>query len=183
MLVADTDGLTAVWVRVQKRLFEGLTVSVKATMPAKPLTPFTVMVEDPFSPVLTVTTDGLASRVKSWTAKLTSAERDSEPIEAVTATLYVPEEPLQERVDEDEPPRVRVDGLSVHVRPEGEMEEVRETMPDKPLTLAMVNVDVPLAEVTMVTLDGVTVIARSCTVKLTVVKCEREPLTAVIVTE
>ncbi len=99
-------------------------------------------------------------------------------------TLYVPGEPVQERADEDELPKVRVDGLSVQVRPvEGEVEEVSETIPDRPLTLVMINVEAPVAPVMMVTLDGLAVNARSWTVKVTGTECEREPVAAVTMIE
>ncbi len=48
----------------------GDTDDVKATVPVKPLTGATVMVDAPAAPALTVTDAGLAVRVKSGTATL-----------------------------------------------------------------------------------------------------------------
>ncbi len=72
LLFPDTIGLTAVWDRVQERP-SGLAVSVRVTTSAKPLTPLTMMVEDPLSPVLIPTAVGLALMTKSWTAIVTKA--------------------------------------------------------------------------------------------------------------
>ncbi len=44
---------------------------VRATTPAKPFSPVTVMLEVPAEPALTVTVNGLADIVKSWTTNVT----------------------------------------------------------------------------------------------------------------
>jgi hypothetical protein len=58
--------LTLVEVRVHDRLVE-LVVTARVTVPAKPFTGATVIVEVPATPALTVTLVGLAVIVKSWT--------------------------------------------------------------------------------------------------------------------
>ena len=75
------DGL-----RVQARP-GGETTDVRVTVPVKPLTGATVMVELAGVPALVVTLLGLAVTVKSWTVKVTIAEWDSEPLVPVTVTV------------------------------------------------------------------------------------------------
>jgi len=64
-------------------------------------------------------------------------------------------------------------GFSVHVRPElVEMLESKVTVPENPRTLVTTTVDVPAAPALTVTLVGVSVTVKSCTVTPTVVECE-----------
>jgi hypothetical protein len=65
--------------RVQDRFVE-LVVTPRITVPAKPLTGATVIVEVPPTPVLTVTLEALAVTVKFWTWNVTVAEWDSVPL-------------------------------------------------------------------------------------------------------
>ncbi len=58
---------------VQDKLVE-LVVTAKATVPAKPFTGATVIVEVPATPALTVIFVTLAVTVKSWTWNVTVAE-------------------------------------------------------------------------------------------------------------
>jgi hypothetical protein len=59
---------------VHVRPVAGETVSVNATVPAKPLRLVTVTVEVPAMPASTVTLVGLAVTEKSWTVTVTVAE-------------------------------------------------------------------------------------------------------------
>jgi hypothetical protein len=59
--------------RMQDRFVE-LVVTPRVTVPTKPLTGATVIVEVPATPVLTVTLEALAVTVKSWTWNVTVAE-------------------------------------------------------------------------------------------------------------
>jgi hypothetical protein len=66
-----------VGVRVQDRPVEGETVVARVTVPMKPLTAVTVMVEVPAEPTVTLTLLGLAAIVKSGaevTLKVTVAD-------------------------------------------------------------------------------------------------------------
>jgi hypothetical protein len=56
--------------KVQAMLVE-LLVTVRVTVPINPFSDDTVMVELPATPALTVTVDGLADIVKSWTGIVT----------------------------------------------------------------------------------------------------------------
>ena len=69
----------------------GLTVHevllvVRATTPAKPFRPVTVTVEVPALPALTVTLEGAAEIVKSWTTNVTVTECERLPLVPVTPT-------------------------------------------------------------------------------------------------
>jgi len=59
-------------------------------------------------------------------------------------------------------------GLRVHVRPAGETDEVRATVPVNPCRGATVIVDVPVAPASTVTLVGLAVTEKSRTVKVTI---------------
>lgn len=61
------EPVTLVGVRVHVSPVVGLMVEVRLTMPAKPLTAVTVIVEVPGVPTFTLTLVGLAAIVKSWT--------------------------------------------------------------------------------------------------------------------
>ena len=63
------DPVTLEGVTVHNVLFEK-----RPTIPAKPFSPVTVMVETPEAPALTVTELGLADIEKSWTVKVTVTE-------------------------------------------------------------------------------------------------------------
>ncbi len=65
----------------------GETVAVRATVPVKPFTGATVMVEVAAVPALTLALVGLAVTVKSWTVKVTMAEWDRIPLVPVTVTV------------------------------------------------------------------------------------------------
>ena len=65
----------------------GDTVDVSATVPVKPLTGATVMVEVAAVPALTLTLVGLAVTEKSWTVKVTVAVCVVAPDVPVTVTV------------------------------------------------------------------------------------------------
>ena len=65
----------------------GATALVSATVPVKPFTGATVIVEVPATPALTVTLVGEAATVKSVTVYVTGAEWVSEPLVPVTVTV------------------------------------------------------------------------------------------------
>jgi len=61
------EPVTLIGVRLQVRPVAGLMLDAKLTIPLKPLSAVTVMVEVPETPALAVTVVGLAEMVKSWT--------------------------------------------------------------------------------------------------------------------
>ena len=73
-------------------------------------------------------------------------------------------------------------GLRVQVRPAGETDEVRATVPVNPWTGATVIVDVAVAPATAVTLVGLAVTVKSVTVTVTVAVWVIVPLVPVTVT-
>lgn len=86
MEVPEAPRVTLVGLREQARPVAGETVDVRLTVPVKPFTPVTVMVEVPVAPALIVTDVGLAANVKSRTVKVTVAVFDSDPLVPVTVT-------------------------------------------------------------------------------------------------
>jgi hypothetical protein len=156
------EPVTLVGVRVQDRPVAGETAAVRLTTPANPLTAVTVIVEVPAVPTVVVTVVGLAAIVKSWTTKDTVAVWVRLPLVPVTVTVYVcavAEE--HESVEVWLAPRTMLAGVRVHVRPVGETEDVRATVPVNPLTGATVIVDVPAAFALTVTLVGLAVTVKS----------------------
>ena len=75
---------------------------------------------------------------------------------------------LQDSVDVWLAPRVTLDGVSVHVIPAGETDEVRATVPVNPLIGATVIVEVPATPTLTVTLVGAAVTEKSATATLKV---------------
>jgi len=75
-----------------------------------------------------------------------------------------------------------LDGVRVHVRPAGDTELVRATVPVKPLTGATVMVEVAAVPTVVVTDVGLAVTVKSLTVTVTVAVRVREPLVPVTVT-
>ncbi len=67
----------------------GETAEVRATVPVKPLTGATVIVEVAAVPAVVVTDVGLAVTVKSVTLTVTVAVCDREPLVPVTVTVKV----------------------------------------------------------------------------------------------
>ena len=83
-------------------------------------------------------------------------------------TVYVPVEPLQESVELPGPLRVTLVGVKLHVRPfVGETAAASATLPVKPLTVSMDNVDVPVVPAFTITVGGLTDTVKSRIVKVT----------------
>ena len=72
---------------------------VRITAWLKPWSDVMVIVEFPELPTVTLTVEGLAEIVKSWTASVTTVDLVRPPLLPITLTEYVPAEPLQERVE------------------------------------------------------------------------------------
>ena len=85
----------------------------------------------------------------------------------MTVTVYVPAEPLQDRVEVPEP--VTLVGVSVQVSPVvGLILEVKLTTPAKPLSAVTVIVDAPATPALIVRVVGLAAIVKSWTVYVTV---------------
>jgi hypothetical protein len=121
--------------------------TVRATVPVKPLTAVTVMVEVPVAPANTWAGVAPAAIVKSTTTNVIAAVVcDRVPSVPVTVTVYVAAVPdVQLRLEVcGDVPNVTLVGVSVHVRPAGvEAETVRATVPVRPLSAVTVMVEVP----------------------------------------
>jgi hypothetical protein len=141
------------------------------TTPAKPFRPVTVMLEVPAALTLTLTLDGLAVIVKSWTTNVTVTEWDSEPLLPVTATWTVETAAnVQDNVALPEP--VTLVGATEHEV----LLVVRPTTPPKPFRPVTVIAEVPAALTLTLTLVGLAVIVKSWTTNVTVTEWDREPL-------
>jgi hypothetical protein len=103
----------------------------------------------------------------------------------VTVTVKVPlTVELQDRVEVPDPP-VTLVGVRVQVKPPvttGSMLAVRATVPVKPLTGAIVIVEVPAWLTLTGTLVGLAVMVKSVTVTVTVAAWDSVPLVPVTVT-
>ena len=87
------------------------------------------------------------------------------PLVPVTVTVYVPAEPEHESVDVPEVPSVTLVGVSVQVRPvEGDIADVRATVPVKPWTAVTVIVEVPATPALTMTAVGLATTVKSLTV-------------------
>jgi hypothetical protein len=74
-------------------------------------------------------------------------------------------------------------GVRVHVSPvAGDIDDDRATVPVKPFTGATVIVELPSTPALTVKLVGAAATVKSCTLKVTVVKCDSVPLVPVTVT-
>lgn len=115
------------------------TVFVRVTVPAKPFTAVTVIVDVAEDPALAVAE--VAAIVKSTNLNVAVAVRTSEPLVPVTVSTYVPATVAeQETVAVPEP--VTLVGLIVpQVRPAGTV-SVRDTTPENPLRAVTVIVEV-----------------------------------------
>ena len=154
------------------------TVSVRVTVPVKPLTEATVIVE--VADVPTVTAAGeVAAMVKSVTVKVAVAKWESVPTVPVSARVYVAAI-VELHATVAVPELVTLDGvMAPQVKLAGTV-SVKVMVPVKPLTADTVIVDV--AETATVTAAGeVAAIVKSVTVKVAVVEWLRAPLVPVIV--
>ncbi len=151
----------------------------KFTVPVNPLRLTRLIVELPTAPAFTVTAVGLAERVKSWIMKVTIAKWDSPLLEPVIVTLYLlGAEPLQDKVEAPEVPRVMLRGEREQVRPvgvEGEMENERLTVPANPKRLVTLIEETPTTPAFRVTNAGFAAIAKSWTAKVKLTERERVP--------
>ena len=86
------------------------------------------------------------------------------------------------RVEVWDAPKTMLVGLRVQVKPVGETEEVRATVPVNPLTGATVIVDVAEVPTVVVTAVGLAATVKSVTVTVTVAVWVRLPLVPVTVT-
>lgn len=134
------------------------------TVPAKPKRLLTVIVELPVRFASIVRLADTAVTVKSWTVYDTVTLCRSDPLLAVTVTEYVPEEPLQESVEEPELPREIVFWLKAQLRPLVEETAVKATVPVNPFRLATVMVELPRAPASTVTDVGLADTVKSWTV-------------------
>jgi len=103
----------------------------------------------------------------------------------IIVTVYVPVDPMQERVDGWDGPRTILMGVKAHVIPEGETDVVRDTVPANPLRTVIEIVEVPVAPARIVALFGLAVREKSVWfAMLTVrdVECDSDPLLPVTVT-
>jgi hypothetical protein len=123
---------------------------VRLTTPVKPLTAVMVMLAVPAELTSTLTLNGLALIVKSWTTNVTIAECESEPLVPVTDTRLFPDEvKVQDSVEVPEPVTLAGETLQNAV-----VFVTRLTTPAKPFTGVMVIVDEPSAFTLTLTLDG-----------------------------
>ena len=77
------------------------------------------------------------------------------PFVPVTVTVYTPADPEHDRVEVPVVPKVMLVGDSAHDRPvAGETEDVRLTVPVKPLCAVTVMVEVPVSPARTVTAVG-----------------------------
>lgn len=149
---------------------------VRLTIPAKPLSPVTVMFEVPAEFTLTLTPVGLTAMVKSWTTNVTVTEWDSDPLVLVTPTCTVEaEEKVHDSVELPEP--LTLVGERVH----DVLFVVRETDPANPFSPVTVIADVPAAPALTVTLEGLAVVVKSWTMNVALAEWDRLPLVPVMV--
>src|SRR2546426_10440979 len=117
------------------------------------------MLEVPAALTFTLTVEGLAVMVKSWTMNVTVTEWDREPLVPVTATCTVlAGTNVHDRVELPEPVTL------VGERVQAVLLEARLTMPEKPFWPVTVIVDVPAALALTVTVVGLAAIVKSVAV-------------------
>jgi len=149
--------------RMHKSPVDGDNVAAKVSVPAKPLTPNIVTVEFPASPIVTLTVEGLAVIVKSWTMKVTVVECDFAPLVPVTVTWTVPPAAkVQASVEVPDP--VTLVGLSV----QAVLLLARLTIPANPFDAVTVIAEVATVPTFTVTLVGPAAIVKSWTTYVTV---------------
>lgn len=142
------------------------------TIPTKPLTDETMIVEVVGEPALVVRLDGLALIEKSGTAILnvTVAVWESNPSAPLTVTVYDPgREAVHDRVEEPEPPAMVVE-LRAQLMLVDEAVNVRVTVSTKPLAGLIVIVEVSAEFTFPVRLVGFASTAKSSITKERVVE-------------
>lgn len=141
----------------QLRFVEFMTTET-TTVPAKPLTGETVMVDGPETIPLIETEVGLDASVKSWTVKVTVVECERPALVPVTITWIVEvDEKLHDRVAL--PELTKLDGVIAHAV----LFVVKVTAAENPFTGVTLTVEVPDAPTSTLTLVGVAVMAKSWT--------------------
>ncbi len=158
-------------------------IEVNKTVPVKPLTGATVIVEVAKEPVRMVIEVELAATVRSVTVTAAVDERDTVPMVPVTFMVKVAVvEQLTVSVDIPDVPSVTLVGLSVTVQLGGAAVTVSETTPAKPFRAAAVMVTSAVDPDGKLTDVGLTLMVKSVTVTMTVAMWERLPLVPFIVT-
>jgi hypothetical protein len=162
----------------------GETDEVRITVPVKPFTELTVIVEEPLTPALTASPVGPAVMVKSgWaTLKVTRAVWDREPLTPVMVTV---KEPATEAAQESVELLGAVTwvGDRAHARPlEGVTEEARVTFPVNPLAPATVIDATPVPPTLREMLVGLAVTLKSTMLTEIETWWESEPLAPLTVT-
>jgi len=88
------------------------------------------------------------------------------------------------RTDDADPPgdKRTLDGLREVVGPEGETVAVMETLPERPLMLVIVRLELDAVPIGILREPGLAEMLKSTTCTVTWTECVREPLVAVMVT-
>jgi hypothetical protein len=120
----------------------GETADVRATVPVKPLTGATVIVDVAAVPAVVVTEVGLAETVKSVTMNVTIAVAELAPLVAVTVTVNVVATVAEHDRTVDPLVPVMLVGLKEQFKPAGVTDDVNVTVP--PAGLLIVQFDVPI---------------------------------------
>lgn len=141
----------------QLRFVEFVTAET-VTVPAKPLTGETVIVDGPETIALMETDVGFDASVKSWTVKVTAVECERPALVPIIVTWIVEvDEKLHDRVAPPEP--TKLDGAIVHAV----LFVVKVTVAEKPFIGVTLTVEPPDAPTSTLTLVGVAEIAKSWT--------------------
>ena len=109
--------------------------------------------------------EGVIVAEKSAIVNITDVEWEREPLVPVTVTVYVPTEPLQDRVDVLD--GVILVGLNEQLIPaEGDDEDARETVSEKPPIGLMLTVVEPAVPAVMVSVPGEAEIVKSAMLRV-----------------
>jgi hypothetical protein len=157
---------------VHDRPVDGDMEELNCTMPTKPLTDDTVIVDVVVEPALVVRLDALALIEKSGTAILnvTVAVWESNPSAPLTVTVYDPgRDAVHDSVEDPEPPEMVV-GLRPQLMLVDEAVTVRVTVSTKPLAGLIVIVEVSAEFTFPVRLVGFASTAKSSITKEAVVE-------------
>ena len=148
---------------------EGETAEDRPTVPLKPFTGATVMVEAVLEPAFVKMLVGLDSMLKSSFVIVTVAVCVIPPLVPVTVTVYDAALPEHESVEVWEDPKTMLVGLNVQVAPpSGETDDDRLTVPVKPFTGVTVIVEVTVVPVVKLIVTGFAEIVKSLIVTVTV---------------
>ncbi len=126
---------------------------------------------------------GAAETVKSWTINTTETVWERVAVAPAIETTYVPDDPLQERSEDEDGPTVKRDGFRLQLRPSlGVILKVRLTLPVRPFRLVTETTELPVASALTVKDSGAAAIAKSFTVNCKAMEWTNEPTDAVTVT-